>query len=175
MKTLTKLNDDEKIELIKKNWGSPRMIEYITKRYDYYKTNDNMYIEIEKASSLEIVKEFYYDDEYEAPKINFENFLAYNDRVFNRLKYFEERLNTVNVHWYFTKQLNALANINIFTDWELEDNKYRYEFVRELTQEEKEDYLEILKERNEQFLERLKKYYNRYGKNITTHGYWANR
>ena len=174
-KSLIKLDDKEKDILVRKDWESERMVEFTKKRYDYYKTKDNVYIEVEKANSLAIVKEFYYDDEQEAPKINFDNFVLYNATVFNRYDWLKNRSESENIKWMFTKQFNHLANINTFTGWELKENKFGYTFVRELTQEEKQEYLEILNERNKQYLERLKKYFKRYGHLITTHGYWANR
>ena len=171
----SKLDNEEKIKQISKDWNTPRMIDYISKHYDYYTTKDNIVIEIEKANSLNLINELWYDDEYEAPEINFDNFLAENNQPFKRLEYLIERADGVNIHWYFTRQLNSLSNVNIFTDWELQDNKCGYDFIRELTEHEKKQYLDILSERNNQYLERLKKYYKRYSNKITTHGYWANR
>ena len=63
--------------------------------------------------------------------------------------------------------------VQLFDDW-AEEFRKQYN-IREMTENEKEEYLSILKERNDQYLERLKKYFKRYGDKITTHGYWRNR
>lgn len=179
LKSLTPLTQDEKIALAQKEWNTKSMQDYLLETYDFYKTQDNYIIEIEKASKLSITKELYYDDEYDAPQVNFDNFLAYNDRVFKDLEYLKEHTKCINDYLYILKNTNETCSIMHFTDWEIEDNKYGYFksgiAKRPLTEEEKDDYIKILENRNGQFMVRLEKYFKRYGQHITTHGYWANR
>lgn len=175
MENLTKLTEEQKKEVLSKVWDS-HMTEYIASRTDYYKTNDGLVIEIEKSNKLSIEKEFWYDDETDAPAINFENFLAHNDAVFERYKHLCEKSEKEYEHFYFAQQYSKPSKIVcvvVFDNW-AEEFRKQYN-IRELTKEEKADYLLILKERNDQYLERLKKYFKRYGDKITTHGYWRDR
>lgn len=155
---------------------SERFAEYLVSNNDYYATKDGYYIEIEKANKLSIEKTIYYDDETEAPKINFENFKNYNDAVFARLEYLKEKASLAYEHFYLAH--NSIcdeknAHVVVLDNW-ADDLRKQY-IIRELTHEEKVDYLIIMEKRANDYLERLKKYYNRYQKHITTCGYWANR
>mgnify|MGYP003298849021 CR=1 FL=1 len=78
MSLITKLTEEETKELARKAWASERMQEYLIKNYDFYKTNDGIIIEIEKASHLSIEKTIWYDDELpedERPSASYENFI----------------------------------------------------------------------------------------------------
>lgn len=178
LKSLRPLTEQEKIELAQKEWQSPKMQEYLIKSYDFYITADNYVLEIEKANKLSIRKELWYDDETDAPQVNFDNFLWQNRQVFDRLEYLKEHAKAVNDYLYILKNTNATSFIEYFTSWEIADNKFGYFksgiAQRPLTEEEKEDYIKILENRNDQYKIRLEKYFNRYKDKITTHGYWAN-
>ncbi len=169
LKTLKKATPEQALEIAKLEWNTQDMQDYLIKNYDFYLTEDKMIIEIEKASKLSITKELYYDDEYDAPQVNFDNFLEYNKHNCNRYDYYNSERNT---QFYFCKQnancvyIDKFANYNMFEP---------LSSIREVTQDEFDDILEIYKKQKEQYLERLQKYFTRYGKHISTHGYWANR
>lgn len=172
---MEKLTEEQKKEILSTFWDN-HMTEYIASKNDYYKTNDGLVIEIEKSNKLSIEKEFWYDDETDAPAINFENFLAHNNTVFAMYEHLCEKSKKEYEHFYFAQNYsgsNKVVNVQVFDDW-AEEFRKQYN-IREMTENEKEEYLLILKERNDQYLERLKKYFKRYGDKITTHGYWANR
>lgn len=76
MKYITKLNEKETKELAKKEWQDERMQEYLIKSYDFYKTNDGIIIEIEKASHLSINKTIWYDDELPADEIGVQDIVV---------------------------------------------------------------------------------------------------
>lgn len=179
LKSLTELTQEEKTALAQKEWQNKNMQDYLIKTYDFYKTQDEYIIEIEKANKLSITKELYYDDEYDAPQINFNNFLWENRQAFNKLNYIKEHTKASNDYLYLIKQNSNIADIMDFTSWEIKDDKFNYFSkkiaIRPLTEEEKEDYINILENRNNQFKIRLEKYFNKYKDKITAHGYWANR
>lgn len=169
LKTLKKATLEQALEIAKLQWDRQDMQDYLIKNYDFYLTEDKMIIEIEKASKLSITKELYYDDEYEAPQVNFDNFLEYNKHNCNRYDYYNSEQNT---QFYFCKQNAHCVYIDKFDNYNMLEP---LSSIRAVTQEEFEDILEIYKKQKEQYLERLQKYFTRYGKHIRTHGYWANR
>lgn len=175
MENFTKLSEEQKKDVLLKDWDD-HMVEYIASKNDFYKTKDGLVIEIDKPNKLMIEREMWYDDETGAPAINFENFLYYNNSVFQNYEKFVEKSKNQYEHFYFARkypQQSKIVSVMVFDNWAAEFEKQFN--IRELTEEEKAEYLLILKERNDQYLERLKKYFKRYGDKITTHGYWANR
>lgn len=185
MKNLKLLTLEETQEIAKILWESEKMQKYLIDTYDFYKTKDNLIIELEKVKKLSIDKTMYYDDEYEAPEVSENNFIIYNRHNIpgrNLEEYLKEKekLQTQGcasgqydykgIYFVETRfDKNFMVGCNWFDD---KDNRY---FKRYLTIEEQEDYIELMKERKEQYIERLKKYFKRYGKHINTYGYWANR
>ena len=175
LKSLKELTEEEKIEFVKKEWENPNMQQWLLKNYDYYKTPDNYIIEIEKAAKLSITKTLYYDDEFEAPEVNFDNFIEHNRHNCNRYDYYLEKANKTYNRFYFAKNgnLNNVC-IMVYSDFELSMNLY-YENIRELLAEEKQDILELYKRQKEGYIKRLERYFKKYKNNIFTCGYWANR
>ena len=178
------LNNEESLEVAKTLWDSEKMQKYLIDKYDFYTTNDGLIIELEKVNKIAIDKTMYYDDETESPEVNESNFINYNRSNFparSLQNYLEEKEN-LQTHGcasgrydyngiYFRLNYNnndKVVNCNWF------DDKDQY-FKRYLTKEEESEFIKLLNERQEKYIERLKKYFKRYGKNITTHGYWANR
>ena len=185
MESFKELNNDEKWELAKKLWSSETMQKYLVDKYDFYKTKDNLIIELEKVNKITIDKTMYYDDEYEAPDVSETNFLWYNRSNIpgrNLEEYLEEKENLKTRGCasgrydykgiYFNVSYND-HDFMVHCAWNDDDKKTF--FKRYLTEEEQEDYIELMKERKEKYIERLKKYFKRYGKHVTTYGYWANR
>lgn len=185
LKTLKKLNPEEVEELAKTLWSSEDMQKYLINTYDFYKTNDGLILEFEKVNKISITKDLYYDDETEDPGTSENVFLSYNRyNVPGRSleEYLKEKENLQNngcasgrydykgiyfIQHYYNN--NEIVACNWFDE---KDEKY---FVRYLTEEETNDFIQLEKERKEQYIERLKKYYKRYGKHVHTYGYWANR
>lgn len=184
MENFILLNNDEALEVAKKLWGSEKMQNYLIDKYDFYKTKDNLIIELEKVKKLSIDKTMYYDDEYDAPEITETNFIIYNRSNMpgrNIENYLEEkeRLQTqccaTGRYDYDGIYFNTNYNDNdymVCCDWASDKNKF---FKRYLTKEEEKEYIELMLERKEQYIQRLKNYFKRYKDKITTYGYWANR
>ena len=181
MKELVKLNEKETEEIAKLKWNSEKMQKYIIDTYEFYKTKDGLILELEKVKKISIDKTMYYDDEMEAPEITEKNFIIYNrynipGRSLEEYLQEKENLKTRGFAsgrydyngMYFLDYGNVQAGIG----WAYDKDKY---FKRYLTPEEEKDYIELMETRKNQYIERLKKYFKRYGKHVTTYGYWANR
>lgn len=186
LKTLKKLTPEEVAELAKELWKDKKMQEFIIDKYDFYKTSDNLIIEFEKVNKISITKTLWYDDEQEDPGNSEANFLIYNrgNTPGRSLEaYLEEKENLEKNGCasgrydykgiYFIKHYYDNNNVVSCNWFDEKDNRY---FIRYLTVEEQEDFIQLEKERKAQYIERLKKYYNRYGKKyVRTEGYWVNR
>nr|DAT76249.1 MAG TPA: hypothetical protein [Caudoviricetes sp.] len=176
LKSLTPLTEEEKINFAKSEWQDPKMQDFILKQYNYYKTTDGFIFEIEKASKLSITKTLYYDDEYDAPEINFENFEWHNKFNCNKYDHLKEKAEHEYNKFYFAINGN-LKNVyvNVMNDWEFKENQFCEKITRELTADEKQDILTLYKQQKDEYTTRLQKYWNKYKNHITTYGYWANR
>lgn len=176
LKSLTPLTDEEKINFAKSEWQDPKMQDFILKQYNYYKTTDGFIFEIEKACKLSITKTLYYDDEYNAPEINFENFEWHNRFNCNKYDHLKEKAEHEYNKFYFAINGN-LKNVYVcvMTDWEFKENQFCEKITRELTADEKQDILTLYKQQKDEYTTRLQKYWNKYKNHITTYGYWANR
>ena len=82
MKHFTKLNLEETKELAAQLWNTPSMQEHIIDKYDFYKTNDGLILELEKVNKISIDKTLWYDDETEAPEATENYFIIYNKKNF---------------------------------------------------------------------------------------------
>lgn len=175
---LTPLTQEEKMALAKREWNDTEMQDYLLRVYDFYKTTDGIVIEIEKPNKLHFTNTLYYDDETEAPQKTLGNFLIWNRHNCNRYDYYKEKAQSNNNYFYFTKQNNETSCIEVFTDWEIQEDKFgtfsQGIAQRELTDNEKQDILTLYKEQKDKYTERLTKYFNKYKDKITTWGYWAN-
>lgn len=184
LKAFTQLTSEEVQELAKELWDTEDMQKYLIETYDFYKTNDGLIIELQKVNKLAIDKTIWYDDETEAPEATENFFINYNmsnEPSRNLSNYLEEaeRLRTngcatgrydyqgIYFVEHYTKN-NKIVSCNWF------DDKDKY-FKRYLTEEEQQDYINLMEDRKNQYIERLRRYYKRYGKNINVCGYWANR
>ena len=184
LKELRFATDEEIKEIAKEKWKSPKMQNFIEKSYDFIVTKEGYYIELEKVSKYGINKTMWYDDEYEAPNKNENNFITYNMRHNNPANHIEayleekERLKKVGSAsgrydyegmYIETYKEGKQVYINFYDDT-------RGKKIRYLNKEEEKEYIEILKYYKEKYIEKLKKYYKRYGKEyVHTCGYWANR
>lgn len=183
MKKLKLLNIEETKELAKKLWSDERMQKFLVDTYDFYKTEDGLILELEKVKKITIDKTMYYDDETEAPNVNENNFITYNRHNIpgrNLENYLKEKkqLETegcatgrYDYKGIYFQSVRTDKDFMVGCDW-MDEKRY---FVRYLTEDEQNDYIELMNERKEQYVERLKKYFKRYGKRVTTYGYWANR
>lgn len=175
---LTPLTQEERTALAKREWNNTKMQEYLLQSYDFYKTTDGIVIEITKPNKLSITKTLYYDDENEPPQITLGNFLIWNKHNCNRYDYYKEKTQSINQYFYFTKQNTEVSCVEVFTDWEIQGDRFgtfsKGIAQRELTDNEKQDILTLYKEQKDKYTERLTKYFNKYKDKITTWGYWAN-
>ena len=177
MELIKELTEEEKIELAKKERQSERMQDYLLKNYNFYKTNDGIIFEIEKASHLSINKTIWYDDELpenERPSASYENFILENEHHCNRYDCYKQLIKK-KTPFYFCKQLSNISYI----DYATYNDIFNYGGVkfakREITKEEIEEILQLYRERKEAYLKRLERYYKRYGNHIHTNGYWRDR
>lgn len=186
LKTLKKLNKEEVEELSKKLWDTERMQQYLIDTYDFYKTNDNLIIELQKTNKIAIDKTMWYDDEKESPEVNENNFINYNEYNIpgrNLKAYLEEKEKLQNngcasgrydYKGIYFISLNYKHDYLVSCSW-FDDEMSKREQKRYLTIEEQEDYIKLEEEREKQYIERLKKYFKRYGNHVHARGYWVNR
>lgn len=176
LKEFKKANNEQVIEIAKELWQDQKMQDYLVKGFDFYFTKDNLILEVEKASKLFIAKDMYYDDETEAPEKDLETFIYYNK---NNCYYFNNIVNELNhvTKLYFCNIYNNLNNTCVYVGYDRYNNNIENvrNAIRELTQEEVKDVLEIYEEQQIKYIERITKYFKKYNKNISIVGYWANR
>lgn len=184
MKEFTKVTGEELKELAKKLWDSESMQDYIIDKYDFYKTKDGLIIELEKVNKITIDKTIWYDDETEAPEKTETFFINYNmsnepSRSLSNYLEEAERLKTNGCASgrydyqgiYFVEHYTKNSEV-VSCNWFDEKDKY---FKRYLTNEEQQEFIELMEDRKQQYIERLKTYFKRYNKHIHVSGYWANR
>jgi hypothetical protein len=184
MKEFTKVVGEELKELAKKLWDSESMQDFIIDKYDFYKTKDGLIIELEKVNKITIDKTIWYDDETEAPEKTETFFINYNmsnepSRSLSNYLEEAERLKTNGCASgrydyqgiYFVEHYTKNSEV-VSCNWFDEKDKY---FKRYLTNEEQQEFIELMEDRKQQYIERLKTYFKRYNKHIHVSGYWANR
>ena len=159
------------------------------KKYDIYFTLDNNILEFENEDTIS--NDIYYDDETEDPGKDFETFLDYNLKMNFRdhgAEYWaeqKERLNTVGccsgriedvplLMRLTSKDGDKRAYVSFVESWG-RSGRNEANFLRELTEAEISDIMEIETLRKANYINRLAKYYKRYCDKIYTVGYWANR
>lgn len=176
LQALQPLTDEEAKAYACREWAKAEMQNFILQQNNYYKTNDGLIIEIQKASKLSINKTMYYDDEYEAPQINFDNFADYNRHNCDKYTRYSELAEHEANKFYFAKNGNAGNYIVVVSNaWDYAEDNARYNFTRELTEQEKTDILALYKQQKDEYTARLQRYWNKYQKHISTYGYWADR
>lgn len=185
LKNITLLNEDETKEIAKKLWDNDEMQKYIISKYDFYRFNDGLIIELEKVKKISIDKTFYYDDEFEAPEITEKNFINYNmknDPARGLENYLKEKeslfKNGCASGMYDYKNIYLIThyyNNDDVVDFNWFDEKDERYFKRYLTNEEEKEFIKLMFERKEQYIDRLKKYFKKYSNKIYAMGYWANR
>lgn len=155
------------------------------KRYSIYMFEDGYYFIVDTKTHIDST--IYYDDETPCPNVTEEFFIHYNIRnfQFDFDEWIKER-DDLQTKGYCSGriELKPFINRNYSDDsknvylvfWQYCGLSRRdHTTVRDLTDDEIDDILEISKQEKERYIERLKKYYKKYNKNIGTHGYWANR
>lgn len=177
------LNKVEKIDLLKTDLDNFSSWKGWENKHDVIMLENGYLIIIDKPS---IHSTMYYDDEYEAPSTKIDSFINYNlfrsyfdtfnkwikdnedykkigccsGRLMHKVaisKCFQYTFSP-KVHWYA-----------LYVDF---DNQDMYEL---LSDEENEQFINIMYELKEAYIKRLKTYYKRYQNKISTYGYWANR
>jgi hypothetical protein len=124
LKSLKELTEEEKVEFAKSEWKQKSMQDWLIKNYDFYKTVDGNIIEIDKPSKLSLTNELWYDDEYEAPEINFDNFVEENRHNCNRYDYYLEKANKIYNKFYFVnKSCSSLVKYLASPSFKFSSNK----------------------------------------------------
>lgn len=177
------LNKIKKINLLKTD-----LLHFVSwkgweNKHDVIMLENGYLIIIDKPS---IHSTLYYDDEYEAPSTKLESFINYNlfhsifdtfdkwikdNEDYNKIGCCSGRLmhkvaiskecqysNVPKSHWY-----------HLYVDFDSQD---MYEL---LSDDENEQFINIMYELKEAYIKRLNSYYKRYQNKISTYGYWANR
>lgn len=184
-KHLRLATSDEVDEIVKELWASENMQKYAKNTHDYYILSDGYILEFEKVNKRSLTTTFYYDDETDAPDVNFDNFVYYNRHniPFNSLNEYLSEKKRLQEHGcatgrydykgiYISEKYDNCKNV-VFYDFH--DEKNEELFIRYLTEEEQQDFIKIAKQYENAYMERLRRYFKRYGQNIRTYGYWANR
>lgn len=171
-KTNNKEDLKELTSLLALAWNNDkRMIEHCLKSGKYVKIGDK-YIDV-CDSKPTISKTIYYDDEYEAPNVNFETFLKYNEKNMPSEYKLEGRT------WGNSGKLLIIPQYHgdktNFRLCSLTYNESDSDRVMEVTPEMLEMINQAIREVQEDYKKRLATYWKRYGKNVYTYGYWANR
>lgn len=145
------------------------------KRYNIYVLDDGNYIVIDTKWSID--RNLYYDDELDAPEITLEYFKKKNEM---NIAYSEIEYNDYEKPYLMKSYGNNSKQVGIVK------GKYNYEgnlqwakskdlFVRYLSEEEINEYNEIVRELIKKYDERLEKYFKKYRDKIYAIGYWVNR
>lgn len=170
---MKKENLKELTELLAIEWNnSEQMIKHCLKSSKYVKIGDK-FIEVCNSKPT-VTKTLYYNDEYEAPEVNFEMFLLYNEKNMPTEYKIEGRTwggnieNLTIIPQYHGDKTNfRLCGLNYGKVADLEGIEVSLELFGAIN--------EAIREVQEDFKKRLKAYWNRYSDNITACGYWANR
>lgn len=162
----------ELTELLAKEWNNDKkMINHCLKSGKYVKI-DNKFIDVcDKKPTIN--KTLYYNDEFEAPEINFETFLAYNkSNMPTEYKLENRRFGEINPLLIIPQYHGDKSNFKLCGLTYIESDSDRAE---EVTPEMLEVINEAIREVREDYKKRLKNYWKRYNDKIYTYGYWANR
>jgi hypothetical protein len=159
-------------ELLAITWNNnEKMIRHCLKSSKYVKVGDK-FIDV-CDSKPNITKTLYYDDEYEAPEVNFETFLLYNKKNMPTEWKLEGRT------WGDSGKLLIIPQYSgdktNFRLCGLTYNEKDSDKSMEVTPEMLEKINEAVREVQEDYKKRLAAYWKRYNKNIHAYGYWANR
>lgn len=173
LKNFTLASEEEKKEFAKELYPNNEKWQNSFMKENYFiKTLDGYIIALDTEKSYKIYKDLWYDDELPEPDNTKEHFIDYNLRMHNgdRAEYLEKSYKCYIQKNYDFNIKNACVNAMKY----LNDYDERY-FIRELTEEEKKEYIKIIKVIKLKFVERLSKYFDKYSKNVYCIGYWANR
>lgn len=148
------------------------------KRYNIYMLNDNYHF-IAIDTKWTIDNDLYYDDEQEAPKVTLQYFKLKNqvNIKYNKIEN-DKMIKPYFMINYSGNDKEVCINRDIYYSNYCDNLKWAQDknlFVRFLTNEEIEQYNNIIDELNKEYDKRLENYYKKYNKNIYAIGYWANR
>ena len=153
----------------RKGYVDEDMVKYSIKSYKYIDI-DGIIVDVGR-SKPPISRTLYFNDEHEAPQVNYENFAAYNKRLNNPSEY---KLQWSSYHGDGKLKLLKDERSNIY---QLSYDEARDKDVetKEVTEKELEAINQGIREIQADYEKRLKTYYKRYSDKIFTSGYWANR
>lgn len=155
------------------------------KRYSIYMFEDGYYFIVDTKTHIDST--IYYDDETPTPNVTEEFFIHYNmgnlsfdfddwKKEVNDLKTIGCCSGRVELKPFINKSYSNDSKNVYLVFWQYCGNSRRDALtVRDLTDDEINDILEISNQEKQNYIERLKKYYKKYNNKIYTHGYWANR
>ena len=174
-RSIIRLSKEEAFEVLKDAHDitpSDHMYDYYlksSKQNYYFKLSDGFVIEFDRPS---ISKVLYYDDEYDAPSTDFENFKSYNIA----LNFKNSGLDRDARRFWIGLQYGKGSLVYLTDGYYCNDlPEYCPHFIRYITDQEKEDLLKAVEDMKKDYIKRLETYYKRYGKKVYAYGYWANR
>lgn len=152
-------------ELLKEAFGVD--YEYIFKNNTWAKITNGSFVPVTGKPAIK--SEMYYNDEFEAPDLTYEDFEKYNLRT--NFRDFSEKLDTASWNYEFIPFRGAntkndkLLTIRITTD----------ENYNTISNEDVDIIKRALAEAKQKYQKRLKAYWKRYSGKVTSVGYYANR
>lgn len=176
LKEFTELTEEEKQNFVDTvwGWGGDKWKNEQLKKHYFFKTKDNYIVAIENEKYLSISKDLWFDDEQPIPEKTKRLFMEYNEKLYCRE--LKESDYYIIIQAYYNKHENVIhiKPIEYYSDY-VEEIKDKY-YIRTLTEEEKQEYIKIIKLVHTKYIERLSKYFDKYGQNnVSCRGYWVNR
>lgn len=180
LKELQEMSEEEKLNFVKQIWRNEtdKFYNKMLKQHIFVKTKDNLQMMIENEKYFKISKELWFDDEQPTPNKTKKYFINYNLMMnSNKCK----RINEIEKSYFTTLQQNYYSIKNSVCVGDYKDPDYyekvkqSEEYKRDMTYEEKQEYIKILKTIKCKYIERLSKYFDKYQQNINCCGFWVNR
>ncbi len=176
LKAFQELTEEEKQKFVNAvwSWGGEKWKNEQLKKHYFFKTKDNFIIAIENEKYKSISKDLWFDDELPIPDKSKNLFVTYNEKLHCREIEKNEYIYFIQAYYNKFENVVSIRSSSYYTDYDLE-KKQKY-FKRDLTEEEKQEYIKINKLIHTKYIERLSKYFDKYGqKNVFCRGYWVNR
>lgn len=161
--------DELRKKWTRRGYVDESMVKHSLKSYKYIDL-DGSIVDIGRAKPT-ISSTIYFNDEYEAPQVNYENFASYNKRLNGPSEY---KLQTSSYHGNGRLKLIKDEKSNI-AQLSYDDPRDESLEVREVSEKELEAINQGIREINDNYEKRLKTYYKKYSDKIFTSGYWAYR
>ena len=160
------------VNLLNANWhNDKKMVDYCLKSSKYIQI-DSMFVDACNTKPS-ITKEFYYNDEYDAPDTGYKTFMEKNERNAPQLHNICDIDCKIRKPYFIPQYSNNRADNCLVCVTYLEAPTD--DVIREVTESELIQLNEAIAEVRKDYTKRLETYFKRYSDKISTHGYYANR